>query len=55
MADLPFDAQERLKLCVLFDELGPSVPTGLERWTAHDLAAHLVGLRSEVEDRRACR
>jgi uncharacterized protein (TIGR03085 family) len=42
MGDLPFDAQERLKLCVLFDELGPSAPTLLEGWTAHDLAAHIV-------------
>jgi uncharacterized protein (TIGR03085 family) len=36
------DAQERLELCDLFDELGPSVPTLLDGWTAHDLAAHLV-------------
>ncbi len=36
------DAQERLELCDLFDELGPSVPTLIEGWTAHDLAAHLV-------------
>ena len=42
MRDLPLDAQERLELCVLFDELGPSAPTLLEGWTAHDLAAHLV-------------
>ena len=42
MSGLPFDAQERLKLCVLFDELGPSAPTLLEGRTAHDLAAHLV-------------
>jgi uncharacterized protein (TIGR03085 family) len=42
MGDLPFDAQERLELCVLFDELGPSASTLLEGWTAHDLAAHLV-------------
>ena len=42
MGDLPFDAQERLELCDLFDELGPSAPTLLEGWTAHDLAAHLV-------------
>jgi uncharacterized protein (TIGR03085 family) len=42
MADLQFDAQERLKLCVLFDELGPSAPTLLEGWTAQDLAAHIV-------------
>jgi uncharacterized protein (TIGR03085 family) len=39
---VPLDAQERLELCDLFDELGPSVPTLLEGWTAHDLAAHLV-------------
>ena len=42
MGDLLFDAQERLELCVLFDELGPSAPTLLEGWTAHDLAAHIV-------------
>ncbi len=42
MGDLPFDAQERLELCVLFDELGPSAPTLLEGWTAHDVAAHIV-------------
>ena len=42
MPNLPFDAQERLKLCVLFEELGPSAPTLLEGWTAHDLAAHIV-------------
>jgi uncharacterized protein (TIGR03085 family) len=42
MGDLPFAAQERLELCVLFDELGPSAPTLLEGWTAHDLAAHIV-------------
>jgi uncharacterized protein (TIGR03085 family) len=42
MGSLPFDAQERLELCALFDELGPSAPTLLEGWTAHDLAAHLV-------------
>ena len=39
---VPLDIQERLELCDLFDELGPSVPTLLEGWTAHDLAAHLV-------------
>ena len=42
MGDLTFDAQERLELCALFDQLGPSAPTLLEGWTAHDLAAHLV-------------
>ena len=40
--DLAFDAQERQKLCDLFDELGPSAATLLDGWTAHDLAAHLV-------------
>jgi len=39
---VPLDTQERLELCALFDELGPSVPTLLEGWTAHDLAAHIV-------------
>jgi uncharacterized protein (TIGR03085 family) len=39
---VPLDTQERLALCDLFDELGPSVPTLLEGWAAHDLAAHLV-------------
>jgi uncharacterized protein (TIGR03085 family) len=42
MADDRLDTQERRALCDLFDELGPSVPTLLEGWTAHDLAAHLV-------------
>jgi uncharacterized protein (TIGR03085 family) len=42
MDDLALDAQERRKLCDVFDELGPSVPTLIEGWTAHDLAAHLV-------------
>src|SRR6266567_8529476 len=42
MEDLAFDAQERRTLCDLFDELGPSVATLLEGWTAHDLAAHIV-------------
>jgi len=39
---VPLDTQERLELCDLFDELGPSVPTLLDGWTAHDLAAHMV-------------
>ena len=42
MADVPLDTHERHALCDLLDELGPSVPTLLEGWTAHDLAAHLV-------------
>jgi uncharacterized protein (TIGR03085 family) len=42
MADIPLDMQERRELCDLFDALGPSVPTLLAGWTAHDLAAHLV-------------
>jgi uncharacterized protein (TIGR03083 family) len=42
MADVPLDTQERLELCDLLDELGPSVPTLLEGWTAHDLAARIV-------------
>jgi uncharacterized protein (TIGR03085 family) len=42
VAEIPFDAQERLELCHLFAELGPFAPTLLEGWTAHDLAAHLV-------------
>lgn len=42
MGDPPFDAQERVELCDLLDELGPSAPTLLGGWTAHDLAAHLV-------------
>jgi uncharacterized protein (TIGR03085 family) len=37
-----FDARERARLCVLFDELGPDAPTLLDGWTTHDLAAHLV-------------
>lgn len=42
MADVLLDTQERLELCDLLDELGPSAPTLLEGWTAHDLAAHVV-------------
>lgn len=42
MADVPLDTQERLELCDLLDELGPSVPTLLAGWTAHDLAAQIV-------------
>jgi len=42
VADVSLDSQERRELCDLFEELGPSVPTLLEGWTAHDLAAHLV-------------
>jgi uncharacterized protein (TIGR03085 family) len=42
VADVPLDAQERLELCGLFDELGPSAPTLLDGWNSHDLAAHLV-------------
>ena len=42
MADVPLDVRERRELCDLFDELGPTVPTLLAGWTAHDLAAHLV-------------
>jgi uncharacterized protein (TIGR03085 family) len=38
----PFDAQERLELCDLLAELGPRVPTLIDGWTAHDLAAHIV-------------
>ncbi len=39
---VPLDTQERLELCDLFDELGPSVPTLIEGWTSRDLASHLV-------------
>jgi uncharacterized protein (TIGR03085 family) len=42
MADAPLDRYERVGLCDLLDELGPSVPTLLGGWTAHDLAAHIV-------------
>jgi uncharacterized protein (TIGR03085 family) len=42
MGFLPFDTQERLALCDLFEELGPSALTLLGGWTAKDLAAHLV-------------
>src|SRR6478672_6015000 len=42
MEGLPFDAQERLELCDLLEELGAHVPTLLDGWTAKDLAAHLV-------------
>jgi uncharacterized protein (TIGR03085 family) len=42
MADLSLDAQERVALCDLFEELGADVPTLLNGWTAKDLAAHIV-------------
>ena len=42
MDELPLDAQERLALCDLLRELGADVPTLLDGWTAHDIAAHLV-------------
>jgi len=42
MADVPLDMQERFELCDLLHELGPSVATLLDGWTAHDLAAHVV-------------
>lgn len=42
MAGVQLDSRERRELCDLFEQLGPSVPTLLEGWTAHDLAAHLV-------------
>lgn len=41
-ADIPLDTQERVAFCDLLDELGPAVPTLIEGWTAHDLAAHIV-------------
>lgn len=42
MGDLVLDAQERRTLCDLLDELGPTVATLIDGWTADDLAAHLV-------------
>lgn len=42
MHDLPFDAEERLGLCDLLDELGADAPTLIDGWTTRDLAAHLV-------------
>jgi uncharacterized protein (TIGR03085 family) len=42
MTGIPLDAQERLALCDLFEELGADVPTLLGGWTAKDLAAHIV-------------
>ncbi|WP_179470191.1 TIGR03085 family metal-binding protein [Mycolicibacterium vinylchloridicum] len=41
-ADRPFDAQERVALCDLFDTLGPHATTLLDGWTTKDLAAHLL-------------
>ena len=39
----PNDAQqERHRLCDLFEEVGPDVPTLCEGWSTRDLAAHLV-------------
>ena len=48
MAEPPFDAQERLELCDLFAELGPSAPTLLADWTANDLAAHIVSRERDL-------
>ena len=42
MQGVPLDAQERLALCDLFDELGADAPTLLDGWTSQDLAAHIV-------------
>jgi uncharacterized protein (TIGR03085 family) len=42
MQDLPLDAQERLALCDLFDQLGADAPTLIDGWTTRDLAAHIV-------------
>src|SRR5581483_12221626 len=42
MGHVPFEAGERDELCHLFEELGPSAPTLIDGWTAHDLVAHLV-------------
>ncbi len=42
MAGVPLDTRERVELCDLFADLGPSAPTLIEGWTAYDLAAHLV-------------
>jgi len=42
MAGVPLDARERGELCDLLERVGPSAPTLLDGWTAHDLAAHLV-------------
>lgn len=48
MAELPFDARERLALCDLFAELGPVAPTLIEGWSAHDLAAHIVSRERDL-------
>jgi uncharacterized protein (TIGR03085 family) len=48
MGALTFDAQEREMLCDVFATLGPSAPTLLEGWTAHDLAAHLVSRERDL-------
>lgn len=42
MVQVPLDMRERNELCDLLEEVGPSAPTILDGWTAHDLAAHLV-------------
>jgi uncharacterized protein (TIGR03085 family) len=42
MGSPTFDDDERSALCSLLDELGPSAPTLLDGWSAHDLAAHIV-------------
>jgi uncharacterized protein (TIGR03085 family) len=39
---MTYARDERLALCTLLDETGPSEPTLCEGWTTLDLAAHLV-------------
>jgi uncharacterized protein (TIGR03085 family) len=38
---MSFARDERIGICDLFVEVGPDAPTLCERWTTHDLAAHL--------------
>jgi uncharacterized protein (TIGR03085 family) len=42
MGEVTLDSRERRALCDTFAELGPTVPTLIDGWSTHDLAAHLV-------------
>jgi uncharacterized protein (TIGR03083 family) len=39
---MTFARDERVALCALLDDAGPSAPTLCEGWRTVDLAAHLV-------------
>jgi uncharacterized protein (TIGR03085 family) len=48
MPAVTLDAQERERLCDVFETVGPSAATLLDGWTAHDLAAHLVSRERDL-------